>query len=254
MREALPKLFGGRRPHGVVTTDAAGELRVTPLADFDGGGGGGGITELTGPVTAGPGSGAQATTITNDAVTDAKLRDSAGLSVIGRGANSTGDPADIVAASNHQVLRRNGTAVSFGAVNLGESAAITGQLPLANIATRTTTLGITIDGGGATITTGIKGDLHIPVACTITLSTLLADQAGAIVIDIWKDTYANFPPTDADSITASAPPTITASGVKAQDATLTGWTVSLAAGDVLRFNVDSCTAIQRVQLQLTVAL
>lgn len=109
-----------------------------------------------------------------------------------------------------------------------------------------------IDGGGSTITTGIKGDLLVPVACTITSATLLADQSGAIVIDVWKDTYANFPPTDADSITASAPPTITASGTKSQDSTLTGWTKPIAAGSILRFNVDSVTNHQRVTLALGV--
>jgi len=108
-----------------------------------------------------------------------------------------------------------------------------------------------IDGGGATITTGIKGDLEIPFACTINQATLLADQSGSIVIDIWKDTYANYPPTDADSITAAAPPTIS-SATKSQDATLTGWTTAIAAGSTLRFNVDSITTCTRVTLSLKV--
>ncbi len=85
------------------------------------------------------------------------------------------------------------------------------------------TLTFVIDGGGAAIATGIKGDLEIPFACTINQVTLLADQSGSIVVDIWKDTYANYPPTGADSITASAKPTISAAA-KSQDATLTGWT------------------------------
>jgi hypothetical protein len=108
-----------------------------------------------------------------------------------------------------------------------------------------------IDGGGAAITTGIKGDLEIPFGCTIQAVTLLGDQTGSIVVDIWKDTYANFPPTDADSITASAPPTIS-SAVKGQDSTLTGWTKTIGAGDILRFNVDSVTDIQRATLSLKV--
>jgi len=108
-----------------------------------------------------------------------------------------------------------------------------------------------IDGGGSTITAGIKGDLEIPFACTINRVTMLADQSGSIVVDIWKDTYANYPPIDADSITASAVPTIT-TATKSQDATLTGWTTSITAGDTLRFNVDSATTIQRVTLILKV--
>lgn len=109
-----------------------------------------------------------------------------------------------------------------------------------------------IDGGGSTITTGVKGDVRIPFAATIESATLLADQSGAIVVDVWKDTYANFPPVVGDKITASAPPTITASGVKSEDTTLTGWTTAIAAGDTLRFNVNSVTSIQRVTLILKI--
>ena len=113
------------------------------------------------------------------------------------------------------------------------------------------TLTFVIDGGGAAIATGIKGDLEIPFACTINQVTLLADQSGSIVVDIWKDSYANYPPTGADSITASAKPTIF-SASKSQDAILTGWTTAIAAGDTLRFNVDSATAIQRCTVALKV--
>jgi len=108
-----------------------------------------------------------------------------------------------------------------------------------------------IDGAGSEITTGEKGHLRVPFACTITSTTILADQSGSIVVDIWKDTYANFPPTDGDSITASAPPTLS-SAQKNQDATLTGWTKSIAAGDILAYNVDSVTTVTRVVVTLQV--
>ena len=110
-----------------------------------------------------------------------------------------------------------------------------------------------IDGGGSAITTGEKGHLEIPFKCEIERVTLLADASGSIVIDIWKDTYANFPPTDADSIVASAPPTLS-SAQKSQDATLTDWTKSIAAGDILAFNVDSATTVKRVLLSLKVKI
>ena len=108
-----------------------------------------------------------------------------------------------------------------------------------------------IDGGGATITTGIKGDLEVPFACTITQVTLLGDQSGSIVVDVWKAAYAAFPPVVGGTITAAAIPTISAA-LKSQDATLTGWTKTLAIGDVLRFNVNSVTTIQRCTLALRV--
>ncbi len=112
-------------------------------------------------------------------------------------------------------------------------------------------VGITIDGGGSAITTGVKGYIEVPYACTINQVTLLADQSGSCVIDIWKDTYANYPPTVADTITAAAKPTISAA-TKSQDATLTGWTTSISAGDILGFNVDSASTLTRVHLILKV--
>lgn len=117
-----------------------------------------GITQLTGDVIAGAGSGSQAATISSNAVTDAKFRQSAGLSVVGRGANSTGNVADITAASDGEVLRRSGTTVGFGQVatagieNLAVTNAkiaaatidltskVTGALPVANGGTGAATL------------------------------------------------------------------------------------------------------------------
>lgn len=151
------------------------------------------------------------------------------------------------------VLIGNGT----GAVQVSAAGA-DGQVFKANAAASdpsfqddVTTLTFIVDGGGATITTGIKGDLEVPFDCTILQATLLADQSGSIVIDIWKDTYANYPPTVADSITASAKPTIS-SATKSQDSTLTGWTTTITAGQTLRFNVDSVTSLQRVTVSLKV--
>lgn len=69
--------------------------------------------------------------IAADAVTDAKLRDSAALSVIGRSANSVGDPADIVAGSDGHVLRRSGATVGFGTV---ADSALSANVPLKDTA------------------------------------------------------------------------------------------------------------------------
>lgn len=54
--------------------------------------------------------------ISDDQITDGKLRNSSALSVIGRSANSTGDPADIAASSDGDVLRRSGTTLGFGTI------------------------------------------------------------------------------------------------------------------------------------------
>lgn len=124
-----------------------------------------------------------------------------------------------------------------------------------NIASNTNiniaSLGITIDGGGVAPTTGVKGYIFVPYACTINSVTLLADQSGSCVIDIWKVAYASFPPLVGNSITASALPTLS-SAQKNQDTTLTGWTTAVAAGDTLAFNVNSASTLTRVSLTLKV--
>jgi len=117
--------------------------------------------------------------------------------------------------------------------------------------TLTGSIGLTIDGGASVITTGVKGYVEIPFACTIQAVTLLANVSGSIVIDIWKDTYVNYPPVVGDTIVASAKPTIS-SAIKSKDTTLTGWNTAIAAGDILGFNVDSVTTITKVILQLKI--
>jgi hypothetical protein len=165
----------------------------------------------------------------------------------------------VVPAIHHLTHETSG---SDAITSLAGSVLTSGTVAMARLplAVRTQTLTFVIahfTSPGANIATGFAGVLVVPWACTITQVTLLsADPAitsGSIVIDIWKDTYANYPPTVADTITASAKPTIT-SAIKSQDATLTGWTTTIAAGDVLAFNVDSVTALKRVRVDLQVTL
>jgi hypothetical protein len=108
-----------------------------------------------------------------------------------------------------------------------------------------------IDGGGEAITTGVKGYLRVPFNCVIERVTLAADQVGSIQVDIWKSTYAAFPPTDAGSITGGNESEITGSN-KGEDSSLTGWSTALNEGDILAFNVDSATGIARVTISLQV--
>lgn len=125
-----------------------------------------------------------------------------------------------------------------------------GALPIANLgAVSVGQVELIVGNGVSAITAGIQGDIKFPFACTITSVECLADQTGSIVFDLWKDTYANFPPTVADTITAAAKPTIS-SATKATDSTLTGWTTSVSAGDIIRVNVDSITTCTRVALAI----
>jgi hypothetical protein len=112
------------------------------------------------------------------------------------------------------------------------------------------TLAFVIDGGGSVIETGIKGDLRIPFDCILTKWTIMADQSGDIVIDIWADNGTNFPPTNDDTIVGATSGAPTLSSEFAEDETLDGWTTQITADTTLRINVDSCTTITRCTLQL----
>ena len=97
--------------------------------------------------------------------------------------------------------------------------------------------------------TGVKYDLEMPFAGSFTAARLFADQTGSIVVDLWKNSYPNLPPTVADSICGSAKPTIS-SEIKSQNTTLTGWTTAFDVGDVIRVNVDSAATLTRATLAL----
>lgn len=108
-----------------------------------------------------------------------------------------------------------------------------------------------IDGGGSAITTGQKGHIMVPFSCKVTGWDIVADQSGSIVIDIWKDTYANFPPTIADTITGTEKPTLS-TATKNQDTSLTTWTTTMTEGEWLAYNVDSITTVTRVTVVMRV--
>ena len=112
-------------------------------------------------------------------------------------------------------------------------------------------VGLTIDGGGTAITTGVKGDITIPFNGYINAWYLTADQAGSIVIDVWKDALANFPPTIAGTIAGSEKPTLSSVAFNS-DTNLTTWIKQVNTGDVIRFNVDSATTITRATLVIKI--
>lgn len=111
---------------------------------------------------------------------------------------------------------------------------------------------VVIDGGDGAITPGVKADLSINFGAVIDSWEILADRTGSIAIDIWKDSYANFPPTDVDSIVGTIQPAIS-SDIKAQGSDLTGWDGVIGDGDILRFNVDSASTIVKATLILKIS-
>lgn len=106
--------------------------------------------------------------LADNAVTNAKLRDSAALSVLGRGANSAGDPGDIVASTDGHALRRSGNALAFGQIATSgiANAAVTG----AKIADATITGGkLAPQAVGQQPTFGSPVALAVPANATVLL-------------------------------------------------------------------------------------
>jgi hypothetical protein len=100
-----------------------------------------------------------------DAVTGdlpfSNLAQGSALSVLGVTGNATADNASIAAGTDHQVLRRSGTTVAFGAVNLAQSAAVTGTLAVTNGGT-----GITSFGSGVATWLGTPSSANLAAAVT----------------------------------------------------------------------------------------
>ncbi len=121
------------------------------------------------------------------------------------------------------------------------------------IGVNTAAVNCIVDGNDAVIAVGaVKGHVYIPFDCTITGWEIVASESGDMVVDIWKDTFANYPPLNvSDSITGTAKPTLTASD-KATSTTLTDWVTSLNEGDYLKVEVESNSAITWFTLVLRV--
>jgi hypothetical protein len=180
-------------------------------------------------------------------------------------------PDQVVTISGGTNISVNGTYPNFGINFTGSTGASGDFLPLsggtvtggttftsgltANTISATTyqginrSFGVSFDGMGSVILVNSQTTLTIPYNMIIQSWVLLSDVTGSTVIDIWKDTYDNYPPTSGDSITALAKPSIS-SDTRNQSSTLTGWNTIVNSGDIIRFNVDSCTGMTRAQLTI----
>jgi hypothetical protein len=127
--------------NGYASLDVTGKVPSAQLPTITGGG----DPTLAGDVT-GLGS---ANVIAPAVVSNGKIRNSVGVSVMGRSANSTGTIADIVAASDDLPLRRNSGVLAFGALNaaLALSDGTVSDVKLANRAA-VSVMGRSINSGG----------------------------------------------------------------------------------------------------------
>lgn len=82
--------------------------------------------------------------------------------------------------------------------------------------------------------------------------SLTADISGSIVVDVWKDTYANYPPIVGDSMVGAGTKPTLSSQLTNRDTTLTSWSTAITRGDTIKVHVDSATTLKAVTLTLLV--
>lgn len=108
-----------------------------------------------------------------------------------------------------------------------------------------------IDGGGIALSAGmVSRAVRAKGNYTVKLSTIFlspGSAAGSCVLDVLTSTYSNY--DTGTSIVASAPPTLS-SAIKAQDSTLTGWTVNVLDGNFYWIKITSVSGLTNVTLDL----
>ncbi len=111
-------------------------------------------------------------------------------------------------------------------------------------------VGMTFEGGGSTPTPGSVGYVVVLFSGTIDQWSIVADQSGSAVVDVWK--VAGAIPTDANRIAGTEKLTLSAQQL-ASDTSLSTWTTAVTAGDVFGFELESVTTCTRVTAELRIS-
>lgn len=105
-------------------------------------------------------------------------------------------------------------------------------------------LSMTFDGGGQPLATNLFTWFSCTNAMTITSWQIVGyPDTSSIVVDLRKDTFANFPPTSADTIAGTELPTLLSQN-KNSDGTLSTWTTSVNPGDWFEARILNATNVQ----------
>lgn len=104
---------------------------------------------------------------------------------------------------------------------------------------------------------GVRGSVFVaPFTGVITGWRLIGvpitgQSSGTCTIDIWKRAATGGIPGNANSITASAKPSLSGA-VEGSSSTLTGWTTAIAAGDKFMMEIEAVTNFAEIYLVLEV--
>jgi uncharacterized protein YciI len=111
-------------------------------------------------------------------------------------------------------------------------------------------IGVSFTNNSAILKSGTTVSLSVPYNCSIMQWDAFSLNSGTFVADVKKATYANYPTMS--SIAGTDKPTLTASTYKGQSTALTGWTLAVSVGDVIKFDIEQATQSGTVTTQLKV--
>jgi hypothetical protein len=136
------------------------------------------------------------------------------------------------------------------ATNAGNIASGTlgaGRLP-SNTKTRDfgTTFGDT--ASSSALTSGSVVYFTVPYTCTISAWNIAVD-AGTVTFDVWKIATGTAIPTVSNTITASAKPAL-ASGAALHSTSMSGWTTSVAANDIVGIQLNTVATAKYAEIDL----
>lgn len=90
-------------------------------------------------------------------------------------------------------------------------------------------------------------EILLPYSGTIESWTILADKSASVSIDLWLDSYANYPPTVDDTICGANYISLV-SAIKNTDSTLTSWNKSFSSGSIMLAHIISVSDASRIVL------
>jgi hypothetical protein len=112
-------------------------------------------------------------------------------------------------------------------------------------------LSLTVNAGSSTVSSGVKGIITVPFNGQILGWSIIANQSGSVVFDIYKDSFTNFtyPGSAINTITGTNKPQLSGS-YKYESFNLSSWDVAVSKYDVLTVNIDSTADINVAILNL----
>ena len=127
---------------------------------------------------------------------------------------------------------------------------------MATTADLTRTINYVVESGSFDMEPGIKGHITLDVTGTIDSWTIVAEQAGTLIVDIKKSTFNDYP--SMVSITGTEKPYLGVingmTQTKNKDEDLTTWNRVLNAGDVLQYEVVAVSNVKRFLIALKLHL